>query len=130
MEDNRIMTAWLVWTLLFTSAVSLAAEDPFEGIGVSKDYVPEGKPRRKPGIATVGRCQTACSADTRCKAFAFRTTKPTCYFYSTVYMGVSKKSRKLGVYSSGLSIVPKQGFVSAFKRTSFPAPPGMLNPQP
>jgi len=48
---------------------------------------------------------------------------PACYFYSQVYMGGSRLSREMGIYSSGLSIVPKEGFVSAFKRSSFPPPP-------
>jgi hypothetical protein len=32
-------------------------------------------------------------------------------------------SRELGLYSSALSIVPKEGFVSAFKRGSYPPAP-------
>ena len=88
------MMWWLPWILLFTSAVSLAHEEPFEGIAVAKDYIPEGKSRKQPGIATVSQCQMACSADRGCKAFAFRTTKPACYFYTTVYTGGGKKSSR------------------------------------
>ena len=62
-----------------------------------------------------------CAADSECKAFAFRTTKPACYSYTRVYMGVRMPRRfPAQAYSSGLSIVPKLGFVSGFKKSSFP----------
>ena len=120
----------LIFSLLVFFAGSPAAlcaeNDPFAGIGLTKDYVPEGKPRRQPRISTMEGCQAACASNGRCKAFAFRTSIPACCFYSQVYMGGSPLSRKLGIYSSGLSIVPKEGFVSAFKHSSFPPPPVMI----
>jgi len=36
---------------------------------------------------------------------------------------------ELGLYSSGLSIIPKNGFTSAFKQSSFP-PRSMEGPGP
>jgi hypothetical protein len=114
---------FLLLVLFSYSPAPLSAEDPFSGIGLTKDYVPEGKPKRHYRISTVEGCQAACAASHKCKAFAFRTSMPACYFYSQVYMGGSRLSREMGIYSSGLSIVPKEGFVSAFKRSSFPPPP-------
>ena len=86
----------------------------------SPDYVPEGRAHRRGSIATVEQCQAACAQDSQCKAFAFRTARPSCYFYTRVYMGGTKETRKMGIQSSGLSLVPKRGFVSAFKSSSFP----------
>ena len=101
-----------------------------EGVShVTADNVPEGEPTPRRGISTVEQCEAACAADNGCKAYAFRTAKPACYFYSEVYMGGTPASRKLGVYSSGLSIRPKPGFVSAFKRSSFPPSPTPVQPQ-
>ena len=114
----------LVVLRMFTGPLS--AQDPFSGIGVSEDYVPEGKSKRQSRISTVEQCQAACAVNHRCKAFAFRTLKPACYFYSQVYMGGSSRSRSIGLYSSALSIVPKKGFVSAFKPSSFPPPPVLV----
>ena len=111
-----------VLLVLSCSSALLFGQDPFLGIGVTKDYVPEGKAKRQSRISTVEQCQAACAVNHSCKAFAFRTSKPTCYFYSQVYMGGTPRSRKLGIYSSGLSIVPKRSFVSAFKHGSFPPP--------
>ena len=108
--------------LLSLELTLLAKDDPFAGVGATKDYVPEGAQHRQARISTMERCQAGCAANTKCKAYAFRTTKPACYFYWQIYMAGTPLSRKMGIYSSGLSIVPKSGFVSAFKHSSFPPP--------
>ena len=66
-----------------------------------------------------------CWADAACKGFAFHTGKRHCYLYHRVYMGGqdTKLARQMGLYSSGLAIVRKRGFISAFKGSAFPAPP-------
>jgi hypothetical protein len=102
-------------------------EVPFSGLG--RDYVPEGKPKKRRRISSVDQCQAACASDEHCKAYAFRTVERACYFYSEVYMGGTSETRRLGLYSSGLSILPKPGFVYAFKRSSFPPPPIPIQPQ-
>jgi hypothetical protein len=105
--------------ILSLSLVPVAAQE-FQG---GRDCVPEGKPKKQRRISTVDQCRTACASDERCKAYAFQTLKPACYFYARVFMGGAPKNRRLGLYSSGLSILPKPGFVYAFKRSSFlPAP--------
>jgi hypothetical protein len=111
----------ILWLLLFACPSAPLCAQPFSGVG--SGYVPEGKPKKQAGISTVERCQAACAVNDSCKAYAFRTSKPVCYFYSQVYMGGTPRLRELGVYSSGLSIVPKRGFTSAFKSSSFPARP-------
>ena len=130
--ENGVVSR-LICSLLVLFAVSPAtsgAEDyPFLGIGLTNHYVPEGKPKRQAGISTVERCQAACASNHGCKAFAFRTSMPACYFYSRFYMGGTPLSRELGLYSSALSIVPKKGYVSAFKHSSYPPPPVMI-PRP
>jgi hypothetical protein len=103
---------FLVLPLFSSSAAQLSADDPFLGTGVMKDYVPEGKPKQQSRISTVERCQSACAVNRKCKAFAFRASTPACYFYSQVYIGGTPLSRESGIVSSGLSIVPKEGFVS------------------
>lgn len=105
-----------------SSAFSDAKDDPFLGVAPSRDSVPEGKPKRQHRISTVDQCQAVCARKDSCKAYAFRTSKPACYFYSQVYMGGPRGI----IYSSGLSVVPKIGYVSKFKRSSFPAPPVMV----
>jgi len=102
-----------------------AAAQEFEG---GRDYVPEGKPKKQRRISTVDRCRTACASDERCKAYAFRPVMPACYFYAEIFMGGSPKTRRLGLYSAGLSILPKPGFIYAFKRSSFP--PALVPVQP
>jgi hypothetical protein len=113
----------ILWLLLLLSCPSapVSAQDEFSGVG--RDYVPEGKAKRRSRISTAEQCQATCAVNDGCKAYAFRTSKPACYFYSQVFMGGTPRSREMGIYSSGLSIVPKTGFVSAFKRSSFPTPP-------
>jgi PAN domain len=95
---------------------------------VSNDYVPEGKALRGPSSPTFEQCQTACGVDAKCKAFAFRISKRACYFYPVVYQGGSKRSRAMGLYSAGLAVVPKRGYVSGFKKSSFPPRPVFFNP--
>lgn len=104
-----------------------SAEVPFSVL--NRDYAPEGKPKKQRRISTVDRCQAACASDDRCKAYAFRTVEPACYLYSEVFMGGTPRPRRLGLYSSGLSILPKPGFVCAFKQSSFPPPPMPIQPQ-
>jgi hypothetical protein len=104
--------------------VAAAAQEFSEG----RDSVPEGKPKKQRRISTVNRCRAACDSDQRCKAYAFRTVKPACYFYAEVFMGGTPESRRLGLYSSALSILPKPGFVYAFKRSSFPPVPVPVQP--
>jgi PAN domain len=111
--------------LLSCPTAPVSAQEAFD---VGRDFVPEGKPKRRSSISTVEQCQTACAVNAGCKAYAFRTSKPACYFYSQVFMGGTPRSREMGIYSSGLSIVPKSGFVSAFKRSSFPPPPVPVRP--
>ena len=114
---------WSRFTL-FACLFPLIAQERFQGI--TPGYIPEGRPQRRASIVTQEQCQTVCAEDSRCKAFAFRTTKPACYFYTRVYMGGGKLARSAGIYSSGLSIVPNQGFESAFKSTSFPPRPVLI----
>jgi hypothetical protein len=87
---------------------------------VKRDYVPEGKPKKQSSISTVEQYQAVCAVNDSCKAYAFRTSKPVCYLYSHVYVGGTPRTRELGMFSSGLSIVRKSGFVSTFKKTAFP----------
>ena len=89
---------------------------------VSDGYIPEGKPIEQPGSSTLLQCEVTCARNPNCKAYAFRTAKPACFFYSEVYLDGTPESRELG-YRSGLSILPKPGFVSAFKHGSFPPLP-------
>src|SRR5687767_2765541 len=117
----RDMCRVMVWAVLLCMASTLPGQDRFEDVG--RDYVPEGKPKRQARISTVQQCQAACATKASCKAYAFYTSKPACYFYQEVFMGGTPLSRKMGMYSAGLSIVPRTGFVSAFKHGSFPAPP-------
>jgi hypothetical protein len=118
--------AWLL--VFFWALLPVAAQEQFSG--VDRDYVPEGKPKMQRRISTVWRkCQAVCSTDALCKAYAFRTVKSTCYFYAEVFMGGAAKTRRLGLYSAGLAIMPKPGFISGFKRSSFPPPPIPLDPQ-
>ena len=114
----------VLWFLLLLSCplVPLFAQASFAGM--SHDYVPEGKPKRQSRISTVEGCQAACGRKDDCKAYAFRTAKPACYFYSQVYMGGPRGI----IYSSGLSVVTKIGYVSVFKQSSFPAPPVPIKP--
>jgi PAN domain len=93
---------------------------------VGEDYVPEGKPERQAGISTVENCQATCALKDRCKAYAFQTSRPACYFYSRVFMGGTYDGRQAEIYSAGLAIRPKKGFVSGFKRSSFPERPAMI----
>jgi hypothetical protein len=111
---------WSCVTLL-ASLFPLIAQERFQGI--TPGYLPEGRPLRRASIVTQEQCEAVCTEDSRCKAFAFRTTKPACYFYTRVFMGGGKLARSAGIYSAGLSIVPKHGFVSAFKSSSFPPRP-------
>jgi hypothetical protein len=115
----------IVWLLLLLSypPVPVSAQDAFSGVG--QDYVPEGKPTRRSGISTVKQCQAACAAKDDCKAYAFRRSKPACYFYSEVRMGGPMPGV---IYSSGLAVVLKSGFVSAFKKSSFPPQPIPIQP--
>lgn len=91
--------------------------------GVTPGYVPEATAMPRPGVGTVEQCESACSSSLTCKAYAFDTVKFACYFYSEVFMGGTPETRRLGMYSSGLSVLPKTGFISAFKRSSFPPLP-------
>jgi hypothetical protein len=116
----------LCFFLIF-SLIALASDLEFSG--VSPDYVPEGKSRRQSKIMTLKQCEAACGANPQCKAYAFRTSKPACYFYSKVYMGGTPLTRQMGMYSSGLSIIPKKGYISAFKQSSFPPRPVMIREQ-
>jgi hypothetical protein len=104
-----------------------SSEVPFSGL--NRDYIPEGKRKQQRRITTVDRCKTACASDERCKAYAFRKVEPGCYLYSEVFMGGTQGTRRLGLYGSGLSILPKPGFVCAFKQSSFPPPPIPIQPQ-
>jgi hypothetical protein len=90
---------------------------------VTPGHVPEGKATRRRGVATGEKCESVCASTLTCKAYAFDTVKPACYFYSEVFMGGTPESRRLGLHSSGLSILPKTGFICAFKRSSFPPTP-------
>ena len=110
-----------VLCLLLLSLIAASGQGEFSRVG--SGYVPEGKPHMESKLRTLEQCETACARNTSCKAYAFRTAEPVCYFYSKVFMGGQALTRKMGLYSSGLSIVPKDGFVSAFKRSSFPSPP-------
>jgi hypothetical protein len=91
-------------------------------------YVPEGQGTRQLGVATAEQCESACASTLTCKAYAFETLKPACYFYSEVFTGGTTETRRLGLYSSALSILPKTGFICAFKRSSFPSPPVPIQP--
>jgi PAN domain len=113
----------VIFLLLLVSMILVSRQDDFDGVGYG--YVPEGKPRQQSKLVTLEQCKTACGATSRCKAFAFRTSKPLCYFYSEVF-NQTPQERKMGLYSSGLIIVPKEGFAYAFKRSSFPPPPVFL----
>ena len=91
-------------------------------------HVPEGTAMRQPNASTAEQCESACAATLACKAYAFDTVNPACYFYSEVFMGRTPEGRRVGLYSSGLSILPKAGFICAFKRSSFPPPPVPVQP--
>ncbi len=95
---------------------------------VTPDNVPEGKATLRRDVATAEECESACASTLECKAYAFDTVKAACYFYSEVFMGGTVETRRLGLYSSGLSILPKTGFISAFKRSSSPPPPVPMQP--
>ena len=70
-------------------------------------YVPEGQPELRASIESEERGQAVCAEHSNCKAFAFRTTKPTCYFYSRVNMGGIRMppNSDFQVYSSGLAVI-------------------------
>ena len=95
---------------------------------MSDGYIPEGKPIEQPGSSTLLQCEVTCARNPNCKAYAFRTAKPACFFYSEVYLDGTPESRELG-YRTGLSILPKPGLVSAFKHGSFPPLPIPLQQQ-
>ena len=116
----------LAFLLLIFSRPVVPAAQEFDGGG--RDYIPEGKPRIQRRISTVDQCRVACASDERCKAYAFRAVKPACYFYSEVFMGGTPQTRRLGMSSAGLSILPKSGFVYAFKLSSFPPAPVRVEP--
>jgi hypothetical protein len=113
---------------LYTAEMGSRVEVLDVFVNVAAGHVPEGKSTPRREISTVEQCEAACAADNQCKAYAFRAARSACYFYSEVYMGGTPASRELGIYSSGLSILPKSGFVSAFKRSSFPPSPIPVQP--
>jgi hypothetical protein len=126
MAENRFMFRLILLSFLFllSSLTSVSAQVRFSG--VNRGYVPEGKGKRHSKVSTVEQCQAACATDEGCKAYAFRPSKPACYFYSRVYMGGTKRSRELGIISAGLSVVSKSGFVSALENSSFPISPDFV----
>src|SRR5579862_9334293 len=111
------------WTLVAILAClgSIHAQDRFQDR--LDGYVPVGRPRGRLSVANIEQCQAACADDSQCKAFAFKSTNSACHLYDRVYPGGSKMTRNLGMRSSGLSIVPRRGYISAFKTSSFPPPP-------
>lgn len=117
MADNGVMFRVICVALLLPV---IAAPGQAEFSGRSSDYVPEGKQYKQAGSTTVEQCEADCAASPRCKAYAFRTSRPMCYFYSEVFKGGTSGGRDSGLYSTGLSIMPKKGFASAFKSSSFP----------
>jgi len=122
---NRILHKSICWIILLVACEQMNAQAEDIWSRTEDNFVPaEGRAYRRRSSKTLEQCESACAADTRCKAYSFRTARPACYFYPKVYM-LSKSARRAGLYSSGLSIVPKPGFVSAFKRSSFPPRPVM-----
>ena len=115
----RILRRALFLSLL-VCVIGVSGQEDFSG--VSYGYVPEGKPCQQSDPLTLQQCAAACAANSHCKAYAFRTSKPVCYFYSEVFMGGTRDTREM-LYSAGLSIIPMEGFTAAFKRSSFPKPP-------
>lgn len=107
---------------LFTLVLFNTAQAEFSG---GRDFVPEGQPERQKSIATVEGCQAKCAAAETCKAYAFSLRRRTCYAYTRVFMGGTPLTREMGVYSSGLSIRKRTGFVYGFKASSFPKRPVM-----
>ena len=81
------------------------------------DSVPDGDSTKREGIGDLDQCQKACASETECKAFAFSKNEKTCNIYTQVLPG----SRYFA--TSGLGIVAKVGYISAFKRSSFPPHP-------
>ena len=122
MDHLHVYSACLAVLSCLSPGASLA-QDQFDG--TSQDWIPAGRSAKRVSTASVEDCQAVCSADAACKGFAFQTSKRKCYLYHCVYIGGqdSKLARQMGLCSSGLAIVRKRGFVSAFKRSSFPAPP-------
>lgn len=113
----RICASVAVWACLYPGYSQERFQEQLNG------YVPEGRPHRLSSTGDIEQCEAACAHDSSCKAFAFKTTTPSCFLYDRVYASGSKMNRKLGMRSSGLTIVPKRGYVSAFKSSSFPPPP-------
>ena len=99
--------------------LTAATQEDFQYIRAN--FAPEGKAVRKKAFVTCEQCESACRADSNCKAFAFRPARKACYFYREVFMGGGRKLQAWGLLGGGLSIVPKRGFVGAFKQSSFPA---------
>ena len=128
MSDVRdtIVKIWIAFTACFTVS-GQAGDALFQD--VSNGYVPFGKPAFRRTMARVQQCQVVCAQDPACKAFAF-SEKRMCYVYRRVYNGgeTTKLSRQMWFYSAGLAIVPKSGFVSSFKTSSFPPRPVMIDP--
>ena len=113
---NRVGLEWLL--LIFLGIRTTNAQDPFTGL--RDNSVPDGEATRRADVATLDGCRTSCATNDQCKAFAFDKSEQTCYLYTRVRPGGYPE---LGVYSSGLAIIEKAGYVSAFKRSSFPPPP-------
>jgi len=103
---------WLL-TLLVCSAAQ--AQSPFDGL--TDNFVPDGDSVKQPDSVTVDACRDSCAASGQCKAFAFDKARRVCFLYTRVRPGGNPE---LGIYSSGLAILPKEGYVSAFKHTSSP----------
>jgi hypothetical protein len=113
---------------LYTAEMGNRVEGPKGFERLRPDYVPDGTATPLRGVAAAEECESACGSSLACKAYAFDTVKFACYSYSEVFMGETSETRRMGIYSSGLSVLPKTGFISAFKRSSFPPPPIPAHP--
>jgi hypothetical protein len=113
---------WLV--LLFPCSPALAfAQDQFSGGRRLCSRRQAGKAGRH---LHCGKLPGYLRVKGPLQAYAFQTSRPACYFYSRVFMGGTYDGRQAEIYSAGLAIRPKKGFVSGFKRSSFPERPAMI----
>ena len=112
---NRLLVGWLLILVVLSAA---HAQDPFDGL--PDNFVPDGDAIKQASFLTVDACRNSCATNAQCKAFAFDKAERSCYLYTRVRPGGNPE---MGISSSGLAIVPKEGYVSAFKHSSFPPLP-------
>jgi hypothetical protein len=110
--ENRLLPKLPLILIVLSVAY---AQDPFQGL--KENFVPDGDAIKQANLVAVDACRDLCAVSVQCKAFAFDKAERSCYLYTRVRPGGDPD---LGILSAGLAIVRKEGYVSAFKRTSFP----------